>query len=79
MVSNTVPNEELIHEYPAVNRYRIRVLRKRKKVTSIDVREYVDAEKFKGYTRKGVRLTDKHDIETLRDSLTDALARGWFD
>ena len=76
-------NEELIHEYPALGeKYRVRVLRKengKATVTSLDIREYVDAEKFQGFTRRGIRLTGARDVQLLRDALSDAIARGWFD
>ena len=66
----------------ADNKYRVRVLRKESgkgTVTSLDIREYVDAETFSGFTRRGIRLTDVQSINSLRDALSDALARGWFD
>ena len=80
--SKSPRNEDIVHEYPAIDKYRVRVLRKstsKGKTTSLDVREYVDAEKFQGFTRKGIRLTGPQHINSLRDALSDALARGWFD
>ena len=79
MTNDTRKNEELIYEYPAVDRFRVRVLRKDDKTTSLDIREYVAAEKFQGFTRKGIRLTSKEHMLQLRDSISDALTRGWFD
>jgi hypothetical protein len=73
--------EELIHEYPEVGRYRVRVVRKqngRGAVTALDVREYVRAEKFEGFTRRGIRLGSSDDLAKLRDALADAASRGWF-
>ena len=70
--------DEVVHEYPAIGKYRVRVLRK-KSGTSIDVREYVAAEKFEGFTRRGIRLAEAEEVNQLRDALADAVARGWFD
>lgn len=70
--------EEITHEYPAVDKYRVRVLSK-KGIHSLDIREYVNADKFEGFTRRGIRLTTKEQIQTLHDELADALARGWFE
>ena len=73
--------EEVLHEYPAVGKYRIRVVRKnsrRSAATNLDVREYVSAEKFEGFTRRGIRLGNAEDIQKLRDALSDAAGRGWF-
>lgn len=74
--------EDTVHEYPAIGKYRVRVLRKasgRSAGTSIDVREYVASEKFEGFTRRGIRLSAAAEVNRLRDALADAVARGWFD
>ena len=74
--------DEVIHEYPACGRYRIRVLRTSVRgvtQTAIDIREYVVSETFEGFTRRGVRLPDIEHINRLRDCLADAVVRGWFD
>lgn len=78
----TRKEEEVVHEYPAIGNYRVRVLRKAKKdgtsETRLDIREYVKADKFEGFTRRGVRLSDD-DVAILHDILADTRARGWFD
>ncbi len=74
--------EEILHEYPAVGRYRVRVVHKnspRNGGTALDVREYVSAEKFEGFTRRGIRLSGKEDVDQLRDILIDTTSRGWFE
>lgn len=71
-------DEEIIHEYPAVGRYRVRVLRKDGKA-SIDVREYVASDTFEGFTRRGIRLSSSDEVNRLKDMLLDAVVRGWFD
>ena len=73
----TVPTDVVVHEYPAVGKYRVRVL-KNGRGTCLDVREYVSAEKFEGFTRRGVRL-DAAELAALEVAVKDALARGWFD
>lgn len=74
--------EEILHEYPQVGKYRIRVVRKettRSSVTALDVREYVQAEKFEGFTRRGIRLQTPADLLALADALRDAAGRAlWF-
>lgn len=68
--------DEVVHEYPAVGKYRVRVLKKGSG-TCLDVREYVSSEKFEGFTRRGVRL-DGAELASLEADIKDALARGWF-
>lgn len=82
----TTKADEIIHEYPAIGKYRVRVLRKEigtgkeaKIVTSLDVREHISAEKFEGFTRRGIRLTGKADLLKLRDEISDAIERNWFE
>lgn len=75
-------NEEVIHEYPSIGKYRVQILEKKKEgttITSIDIREYVSAEKFEGFTRRGIRLTSLDGINQLRDALADMISRGWFE
>ncbi|MHC4606491.1 MAG: hypothetical protein ACYTAF_06105 [Planctomycetota bacterium] len=75
--------EEIVHEYPAVGRYRVRVVRgtsaRNGGVTTLDVREYVVSDTFEGFTRRGIRLGATDQINRLRDCLADAVVRGWFD
>lgn len=82
--TKSAPAEEVLHEYPEVSRYRVRVIEKGRADgtpggRSIDIREYVKAEKFEGFTRRGVRLSSKEDVEQLRDILIDMTTRGWFE
>lgn len=71
--------DEVLHEFPAIGKYRIRVLRKGsgdRVTTSLDVREYVNSDKFEGFTRRGIRLSDPKDIKALCNVMFDAL--DWF-
>ena len=69
--------DEVVHEYPAVGKYRIRVLKKGSG-TCLDVREYVSTEKFEGFTRRGIRLAGS-EMESLHASVRDALMQDWFE
>jgi len=71
------PGPEVHHEYPAIGKYRIRVLVKAGRMV-LDIREYVNSEKFTGFTRRGVRLNNQEEVNQLRDILADAIARGWI-
>lgn len=70
--------EEVVREYAPVGKYRVRLLRNPRKPESplvLDVREYVSAESFEGFTRRGVRIQDagqiKEFIGTLQSVLED--------
>jgi hypothetical protein len=63
--------DEVVKEYPAAGKYRIRVL-KINGATALDIREYVDGGSFQGFTRRGVRLTSAAELELLRGVLGDA-------
>ena len=74
--------EEEIHEYPVIGKYRVRVLKKetsRTKQTMLDIREYVSADTFEGFTRRGVRLTAADEVHKLYEVLADVVKRGWFE
>ena len=74
--------ELLVHEYPVLGKYRVRVLHTQltiiRQCTSLDIREYVSAEKFQGFTRRGIRLNTHDEICQLRDVLKDVLGQGWM-
>lgn len=64
--------EEVALEFPHVGRYRVRLLRKgsrAKHAMLLDIREYVEAESFTGFTRRGVRLQTRQEAAALRDIL----------
>lgn len=69
------PQEEVIKEFPALGRYRIRVVRRRGK-KALDIREYITAEKFEGFTRRGIMLSTGEDCETLKNILEEIDAKG---
>lgn len=72
---STQRKDNVIREFPPVGaRYRIRVLedeKARKRV--VDIREYVLGDSWEGYTRRGIRLTDRAQVDLLRDALREIL------
>ena len=71
--------EDLVHEYPSIGKYRLRILKRGDGPAFADCREWVQSETFEGFTRRGIRLTSAEQVNSLRDALADAIARGWFD
>ncbi len=71
--------EEVVREFAPVGKYRIRLLQNPKKPgsePSLDIREYVSSDAFEGFTRRGIRLSDRAQMDLLRDVLTQALEAG---
>lgn len=70
--------EIVCHEFPAVGKYRVRLVRPDLKTpVTLDVREYVKGkfgDTFEGFTRRGIKLSNAKEIMELRDSLTIALS-----
>jgi len=67
--------EEVLREFPPVGgKYRVRLLSGAKpKERTLDIREYVCGETFEGFTRRGIRLSDRAQVELLRDVLSELL------
>jgi hypothetical protein len=77
-MKDTGKEEETVHEYPVIDRYRIRVLKhKRTEGIRVDIREYVVSDNFEGFTRRGISLANVGSLNRLRDILADAAVRGW--
>lgn len=64
--------EEVLREYPAISKYRIRAV-KRKDRVELDIREYISSETFEGFTRRGVRLRSKQELVQLQSHLKEIL------
>ena len=45
----------------------------------LDIREYVSSETFEGFTRRGIRLADRGQVDILRDILKEVLERNGFE
>jgi hypothetical protein len=66
--------EDVIREWPPVGKYRIRLVAQPKTQTkTLDIREYVSNETFEGFTRRGIRLSDRAQADLLRDILSEVL------
>ncbi len=75
MKVSEVRKEDVIREWPPMGRYRIRLLAQPKTQTkTLDIREYVDSPNvFSGFTRRGIRLSDRAQVDLLRDILSEVL------
>ena len=73
--------DEIIDDLPSVGRYRVRLIRDAKKPGTdpvLDIREFVSSEKFEGFTRRGIRLSERAQMDLLRDILKEVLERHGF-
>ena len=67
--------QDVLKEYDPINDIRVRVVSDiRPKV--LDIRVFVSATNFTGFTKKGLRFDVKEDIQALRDRLTEVI-REW--
>lgn len=70
---------EVLREFPPIGKYRIRLLANPKKPEVepvLDIREYATAETFEGFTRRGIQLANRAQVDLLRDILKEVLERG---
>jgi hypothetical protein len=72
---STERKDAVIREFPPVGKYRVRLLENEKaKSRVLDIREYiVGGESFEGFTRRGIRLSDRAQVDLLRDALREIL------
>ena len=74
---SAVRQEEVIREFPPLGaKYRIRLLSDpRSKGKVLDIREYLVTRdsSFEGFTRRGIRLNDRAQVELLRDVCSELL------
>jgi hypothetical protein len=74
MNTNAPQKEDVIREFPPLGKYRIRLLSQPKTKTRIlDIREFISSESFEGFTRRGIRLGDRAQVDLLRDVLSEVL------
>jgi hypothetical protein len=74
MKVNAPRKEEVLREFPPLGKYRLRLLSDAEaKGRTLDIREYVSSETFEGFTRRGIRLSDRAQVELLRDVLSELL------
>lgn len=63
-----------VRELIPVAKYRVRILENLKTHRrALDIREHLTTHSFDGYTRRGIRLTERSQVELLRDVLTEVL------
>jgi hypothetical protein len=70
--------EQVLQEWSPLGKYRIRLLANRKDPEgepALDIREFIQAETFEGFTRRGIRLSGRAQLDLLRAVLTETLAR----
>jgi hypothetical protein len=48
--------DTVIKAFPPIGKYRIRLLQDAKGNEALDIREYIEADSFEGFTRRGIRL-----------------------
>ena len=71
--------EEVVREFTPLGKYRVRLVRNSRNTVSrpvLDIREYVvSIGSFEGFTRRGIRLTDRAQLDLLRDILLEVMDR----
>lgn len=70
--------DQVLREFPTVGKYRVRLLvdpSKPNAQPTLDIREFVTSESFEGFTRRGIRLSVKADLNVLRDVLHEVLGQ----
>lgn len=70
--------QEVLREFPPIGKYRIRLLRDPSRPDAhpgLDIREYVHSDSFEGFTRRGILLVQRSEIDLLRDILGEILER----
>lgn len=68
--------EEVIREFPPLGKYRIRLVKNPRRPNEkpvLDIREYVSGESFEGFTRRGIRIQDRAQMDLLRDIIREIL------
>jgi hypothetical protein len=79
--TNKPAKEEVVREFAPLGKYRVRLVRNPRRPNEapvLDIREYVSAESFEGFTRRGIRIGDRAQIDLLRDTLMEVLEVGGF-
>ena len=70
--------EQVLREFNAIGKYRVRLLADPAKPGAqpvLDIREYVSSQTFEGFTRRGIRISAKAEMDTLREVLLEVLER----
>ncbi len=70
--------EQVLREFNPLGKYRVRLLIDPAKTgaqPTLDIREYVSTQTFEGFTRRGIRISAKAEMDALRDVLLEVLER----
>ncbi|HEX7896621.1 MAG TPA: hypothetical protein VF950_02600 [Planctomycetota bacterium] len=79
MKVNEKRREEVRKEFVPLGKYRVRLLVDADALKkTLDVREYVSSQSFEGFTRRGIRLSERAQVELLRDTLSELLEDSTF-
>lgn len=73
--------DQVLKEYPPVGKYRIRLLVDPARPgagPTLDIREYVSSQTFEGFTRRGIRLAARADLDVLREVILEVLEHAGF-
>ena len=71
--------EMVVREFPPISKYRVRLVEQPEtQAQTLDIREYISSDTFEGFTRRGIRLTDKAQIDLLQDILKEVIERSGF-
>jgi len=73
--------EQVLKEFGSIGKYKVRLLhnpRRPQEEPVLDIREYVSADTFEGFTRRGIRLTERAQMDILRDVLREVAERNGF-
>ena len=70
--------EQILKEFQPLGKYRVRLLADPARPgaePTLDIREYVSSQTFEGFTRRGIRLSARADLDVLREVLLEILER----
>lgn len=79
--TNKPIKEEVVREFPPLGKYRMRLVRNPRRPMespTLDIREYISSETFEGFTRRGIRIGERAQMDLLRDVLKEILEAGGF-
>jgi hypothetical protein len=76
MSTHPAEKTEVEREFPPIGSHRVRLLRTGKGQNQrkfLDIREHVSSTSFEGYTRRGIKLASRAEVDLLRDILSEIL------
>lgn len=75
MITPRRTSDEVARELASIGKYKVRLITDPRKPGEqvLDIREYLESGAFQGFTRRGIRLSDRAEMELLRDILGKVL------